>query len=267
LEVDTDGVFGPMTAAAVRQAQKRTGLPTTGEVREKTWATLAAPLKSGAKGEAVRALQQQLVTKHDARLKIDGHFGPATHRAVRRFQTHAELSCDGVVGPGTWTRLLKHYARLTAGGSICAYGDGRSVSNEMWGTASMVGQFRAAADSWIARGGKGRVAVGDVSREHGGNISGHSTHEEGLDVDVRPMRDDGNQCGAKTQWSWATYNRDATRRFVQEIHKRAQGRVKLVWFNDPVLIREGLVQHARGHDNHLHIRYCEPGHADLDYRC
>ena len=44
------------------------------------------------------------------------------------------------------------------------------------------------------RAGYGRVAVGDVSFEHGGDIPGHDTHEQGLDVDVRLMRDGRNQC-------------------------------------------------------------------------
>ncbi len=268
LQVDTDGVYGPQTTAAVRQVQRDAGLGTTGEVRDGTWSHLLARLEPGARGPAVEALQHQLIHKHGAELSVDGRFGPATGRAVDAFQAHASLSRDGVVGSGTWTRLLDHYSRLPAQSDVlCAYGDARSVDREMWGTASAVAQLRSAAEGYAARGGRGRVAVGDLSQEHGGDIPGHATHEQGLDVDIRPMRKDSRQCTEKTYASWAAYDRAATRRFVQEVHRRAEGRVKVIWFNDRQLIREGLVEPARGHDNHLHIRYCEVGHSDPDYRC
>ena len=48
--------------------------------------------------------------------------------------------------------------------------------------------------------GHGRVAVGDIGFEHGGDIPGHDTHEQGLDVDLRPMRDGANQCTNATDY-------------------------------------------------------------------
>jgi hypothetical protein len=35
--------------------------------------------------------------------------------------------------------------------------------------------------------------------------------------------------------------------------------VKLILFNDPVLINEGLVQYYDNHDDHLHVRFYERG--------
>jgi hypothetical protein len=34
-----------------------------------------------------------------------------------------------------------------------------------------------------------------------------------------------------------------------------------------VLIREGLTTHEPGHDDHLHIRYCEKFHPNSRYDC
>ncbi len=42
----------------------------------------------------------------------------------------------------------------------------------------------------------------------------------------------------------------------------APGHVKLIYFNDPVLIKEGLTTHYLGHDDHLHVRYCEAAHPE-----
>ena len=65
--------------------------------------------------------------------------------------------------------------------------------------------------------------------------------------------------GARTGGS-SSYDRTATRALIKAIRAAAPGHVKLIYFNDPVLIREGLTTRYTGHDDHLHIRYCEPGY-------
>lgn len=65
-------------------------------------------LREGATGQAVRWLQGVLnatVLNESRPLQVDGHFGPATRRAARLFQTQAGLVADGVVGPATWAAL------------------------------------------------------------------------------------------------------------------------------------------------------------------
>jgi hypothetical protein len=41
----------------------------------------------------------------------------------------------------------------------------------------------------------------------------------------------------------------------------------LVYFNDPVLISEGLTRWHVSHDDHLHVRFCEASYPDPAYRC
>ncbi len=84
------------------------------------------------------------------------------------------------------------------------------------------------------------MAVGDIGFEHGGDIPGHETHEQGLDVDLRPMRDAENQCSNGTDYRQTAYDRAATRALIREIRAAAPGHVKVIYFNDPVLIGEGL---------------------------
>ena len=43
--------------------------------------------------------------------------------------------------------------------------------------------------------------------------------------------------------------------------------MKLIYFNDPVLIKEGLTTRFAGHDDHLHVRYCEKTHPLKKYDC
>lgn len=61
-------------------------------------------LKTGASGEAVRALQQ-LLNSGGFPCEVDGGFGPNTESAVKRFQEARGLSVDGKVGPATWLAL------------------------------------------------------------------------------------------------------------------------------------------------------------------
>ena len=43
--------------------------------------------------------------------------------------------------------------------------------------------------------------------------------------------------------------------------------IKVIYFNDPVLIREGLTRWHSGHDDHVHVRFCEAIHPLAAYDC
>jgi lysozyme family protein len=73
-----------------------------------------AVLKRGSHGPHVTKVQ------HWLGLHADGIFGPATKRAVKRFQRHHGLTADGIVGPATWRALRAahaHRAASSSGGS------------------------------------------------------------------------------------------------------------------------------------------------------
>jgi murein endopeptidase len=124
-----------------------------------------------------------------------------------------------------------------------------------------------AAGRWTMEGGYGRLPVGDISFEHGGNISGHETHEVGLDVDLALLRKANDQCTWGTRWYWSTYDRAATRALIKRIRALAPRHVRVIYFNDPVLIREGLTTYRALHDDHIHVRFCEAWHPLARYDC
>jgi peptidoglycan hydrolase-like protein with peptidoglycan-binding domain len=259
-----DGIFGTSTERAVKAFQTANGLTVNGRVDEKTWLKLLVRIESGSGGEAVRALQRQLNEKRKAGLTVDGVYGATTRRAVITFQQHAHLTQNGIAGPLTWRYLVAHFERPVFGSKVCDYQVGNGLAD--WGTAAAIGQVEAAAFR-VVELGHGRVAVGDVGFEHGGDIRGHESHERGLDVDVRPMRRAEDQCTWGVNYHWSTYDRPATRDLIKAIRATATGHVKLIYFNDPVLIREGLTTWYAGHDDHLHIRYCEKVHPVAAYDC
>ena len=264
--VVVDGYFGTSTKNAVIAHQTARGLPATGLVNDPTWRSLTPNLSVGSTGDAVRALQRLLNDKWRAGLTVSGTYGSGTRDAVSDFRAHMTSSSAGSVDAFTWRRLLWHFERPVWGSTsgLCDYSVGNGPAN--WGTGAAIGQLRTAAKR-IYDAGHGRVAVGDIGLEHGGDIPGHDTHEHGLDVDVRPMRDAENQCTSGTDYRLASYDRAATRALVKEIRAAAAGHVKVIYFNDPVLIGEGLTTRFAGHDNHLHVRYCEAWHPVIAYRC
>lgn len=132
----SDGDFGEGTKRGVMSFQADNGLGTDGIVGAKTWASLlkaeqneqekepekepdkpAAPtgstctvelpiVKHGDKGFKVVAVQM-LLNKHNFSVKYtDGDFGPDTLAKVKAFQIAKGLTADGIVGRGTWSKLL-----------------------------------------------------------------------------------------------------------------------------------------------------------------
>ena len=262
--IATTGVFDAPTVEAVRTFQAAHGLTADGQAGSTTWGALVVRLGPGSTGEAVTGLARLLNEKRRTRLPLTGVYDAAVASAVSAFQAHAHIAVSGTTGAITWRLLLAHLELPVLGATLCDHSAGNGPAN--WGTAAAIGQL-AAAGSALAAAGFTRPAVGDASLEHGGDIGGHASHKHGLDVDLRPMQAHGRQCRAGTRWTSTTYDRTATRALVKAIRAAAPGHIKVIYFNDPVLIREGLVRWHRGHDDHIHVRYCERVHPILAYHC
>ena len=146
-------------------------------------------------------------------------FGSGIATAVRGFQSARGLGVDGIVGPTTWRNLVWHYD-YPGFTNLCDQNpDGNGNAN--WGTGAAIGQLERAA-AVFAGTGQGRVPLGDIGFEHGGPISGHASHQVGLDVDVWPIRTDNAQCTAgRITWQSGTYDRAATRQLVQAVRNAA----------------------------------------------
>ena len=81
------------------------------------------------------------------------------------------------------------------------------------------------------------------------------------------MRKANDQCSWGTRWNYATYDRTATRALIKAFRALTPRHIKVIYFNDPVLIREGLTTWYTGHDDHLHVRFCEWSYPVAAYRC
>jgi len=260
------GLFSTVTREAVQSFQAGAGLNQSGVVNVATWQKLVPNLAPGASGEAVLALKKQLNSKRRAGLSLNQSYDAATRNAVAAFQRHMRLTETGRVDVTTWRNLVWHFERPAYGnGSLCNYNGGNASAD--WGTANAVASLEAAARLFNNRTGL-RVAVGDISFEHGGDIRLHGTHEDGLDIDIALIRTDGRQCNNPgISYRSSRYDRADTRALLVAIHEAFGNHLQLVYFNDPQMIRSGLSIKFPNHDDHIHVRVCEVSHPKSRYVC
>lgn len=94
---------------------------------------------------------------------------------------------------------------------------------------------------------KRKFGIGNISLAGGEPFAPHRAHRSGLEVDVRPIRKDGNRLPCSI--SDKQYDREATATLIDLFHKQA--RVRVILFNDASI--QG-VKHAANHSDHFHVQ-------------
>jgi len=160
--VALDGIFGPLTKAAVEAFQAAYGLGVDGIVGNQTWPRLIVQVASGSTGDAVRAVQSQIHGRGDGSvIAVDGIFGPMTSDAVGGFQQLLGLTVDHIVWPVTWNHLVNGYlaapsATTAAQRTFDAWAQHNQQAALLNATpaavAQLFGQAFSAADGWTFEG-------------------------------------------------------------------------------------------------------------------
>ena len=89
--------------------------------------------------------------------------------------------------------------------------------------------------------------MGNISLQGGADFRpDHKGHRDGLGIDGRPARIDGEQ--SPVTYKDPGYDRAATQRLVDAF--RATGQVSTIYFNDPQI--HGVMPQSK-HDDHLHV--------------
>ncbi len=145
--VPVDGIYGPMTTAAVEQFQRKYGLPVTGIVNRETYYKLVAEYNSllakkvsvsyingflptdgtamrpGDTGDSVFFLNIMLraiasVFKNIPLPPAENTYSGATDAAVRALQTTLGLPATGIVNLQTWNSITDLYNDLVRNFSL-----------------------------------------------------------------------------------------------------------------------------------------------------
>lgn len=92
-----------------------------------------------------------------------------------------------------------------------------------------------------------RIGVGDISLADGAASTMHGTHRSGLEIDVRPIRKDGEE--VPVLWTQHSYDHEATNKLIELFYTYAP--VDYILFNDPDIPR---VKPHKKHDDHFHVK-------------
>jgi hypothetical protein len=127
-------------------------------------------------------------------------------------------------------------------------------TNRQFGLPETIQALQSIGAAWQRAHPNGPVInIRDISFQGGGPMPGHKSHRLGVDMDIRPMRNDGKQ-GPVTFRS-PTYSRALTQELVRFIRANGILRVQYIFFNDPAIQD---VQPWPNHDDHLHVRFFPP---------
>ncbi|MBK9262775.1 MAG: penicillin-insensitive murein endopeptidase [Polyangiaceae bacterium] len=186
-----------------------------------------------------------------------GVMDDATQAAIYAFQRQVVRlsSPDGRIDPHgrTWRTLLGEQAQATnVAFTQLSVDDGNFYlyvpRDRVWGTAATLQSLRTVSDDLRPHGFE--IGIGDISFQQGGRMPPHGSHRRGTDVDIRPVRADGQRLPVTI--TDPNYSRDRTRLLVEAL--RAQPNLHLILFNDSNV--QG-VRYWEGHHNHLHVRFTE----------
>lgn len=127
---------------------------------------------------------------------------------------------------------------------------GYYAASKRWGTPRLVyGIERIAARFQREHPTWGRIGLGDISVMNGGRISGHASHQRGVDVDGRLMRTDNRE--QATTIFQSAYSRTKNQALLNLYESELN--VKNIFFND-TRVRTAHRQNWPNHDNHYHVR-------------
>ena len=111
------------------------------------------------------------------------------------------------------------------------------VANTQYGRKQTIDALVRIGEAWFGRYPSGpKIGIGHISIKGGGDFPPHKSHRDGVDVDIRPLRQDHKQ--DPTNWKDPSYNRALTRDLVNLI--RSTARIRSILFNDPELGQEKI---------------------------
>jgi hypothetical protein len=230
-------------------------------------------------GDDVWALKDRLIGLGFDWLSSDRTVDSETIKCIKLFQSIIEgrntVSGDGRIDvPGATYRWLQaanapRWQIMPTGSATEGFYNAEladTADHHDYGTNWLANSIKAAAASYravylTAHSAAALLTLNDVSLRRGGDTPDHAGHECGLAADLRLPRTDGTALGATT-YNHSLYDRNAARAMLQAL--RAQTLFSRIFFNDAVLISEGLCTALHGHDDHIHFEIKPPDQGGIE---
>lgn len=162
-----DGIVGPATYRALREASYRLGAR-----------TLAHQFGAPMYGDDVATLQARLQDLGFYTALVDGYFGLQTHNSLMSYQREYGLAPDGICGPETLRSLYFLGSRVT-GGSLHAIREEEHVRRSgprLSGKRIIIDPGRGGADQGlIVNGSQGPMSEADILWDLASRLEGRMT--------------------------------------------------------------------------------------------
>jgi hypothetical protein len=131
--------------------------------------------------------------------------------------------------------------------------------NRQWGQRQTIETLSLLGTYWWFEYTRGVIweafpalQIGDISFQGGGDHPGHKSHHNGLDVDIRVVRND-NKTGA-CGIALSCYSQPRTQHLINILESLFKDRIQLILSADQSLTGEH-VRFDPGHRNHIHVRF------------
>lgn len=129
------------------------------------------------------------------------------------------------------------------------------VDQDDWGTLQMLDCLES-----VGRATEGmgiQIGIGDISLRRGGAFPPHSSHQNGLDADLRYVRKDRDNVPLDLRFQADEYDAQATKVVFEAFFLLCPVEVIFVDIDRlgfALSGREGQLVHVNGHSNHFHVR-------------
>ncbi|HEX3559285.1 MAG TPA: penicillin-insensitive murein endopeptidase [Pyrinomonadaceae bacterium] len=136
---------------------------------------------------------------------------------------------------------------------LAAEGPGYTVFNHdtshAYGRPATIEFVQSVAAAWAMRHPDLKLVVADISRQGGGPFPPHLDHQDGREVDIWPVTNNG--VAEPTNIFAPNYSRDLTTELINLIKQTNPNAA--VYFDDPSLVAAGLARSTLDHNNYMHV--------------
>jgi RHS repeat-associated protein len=141
---------------------------------------------------------------------------------------------------------------------------GEDRTKRQWALDPVAADLKKIGEMWHKRHPDNPIRISDISREGGGKMDPHTSHQKGVDVDIGFVRTDPKAPrGLEYDNPKSKYSEDLTRELMELILEESTLGIQYIFFADDFVEElEGGVGLSRKsnkiHAKHFHVRFGEP---------